>query len=288
MVGAIDSRLFGAGLPPVPSIHRGRVKAALVVETLPVLCVIPMLIWIAFSTVDRSASIGGYARCVTAADGARRCVGPPWPGLSPGGSLARWCATSLFVLLVPALVVILAGAWGAVRPELFRRRRTLMALWFAPPLSVIAAFVLGIFRGSAARTLYGTEAHPLLAAVLGDAAFLALGLLVASAIAIAIVVGRIGVSVDTLKFGVKVGRRLSVAVVLATVAVIGWATGLALQGVPKRNTSYDITRATLAPWSPLLAVGMVVVAVLVTTACVQARRSWRVATALEEVEVEAA
>jgi len=284
-VGALDARLFGAGLPPVPSLYRRWAKAALMVETLLVLVVVPMLIWIAGSTGDRAGGVGGHY--IRTAHGVRE-YSTQFVPLSAGGSLARYCAASIFLLLVPATLGILAGAWGSVRPELFRRRMAWSALWFAPAVSAVASLGLGILHGLASRGQIGTVTnggpHPLLATVLGIAALSALGLVFASMVAIAVVVARIELPLETLKLGVKVGWRLSVVTVLAAFAVIGWAIGLGLQTPLNTHLSYNVTHSALAPWSVVLAAGMAVVAVLAVTGSVQARRCWRTAGRLAQIE----
>jgi hypothetical protein len=271
IVGALDARFFGAGLPPAPSIYRTQAKSALVVETFPVLVVVPLLIWIALSTGERSADVRGH-----------------FVHLSAAGSLARYCAASLFLFLVPAILVILAGGWGSLRPELFRRGMAWSALWFAPAVATVAALGLGLVHGLASRGQIGTVAnagqHPLLAGGAGIAALSALGFVFGSTTAIAVIVARTEFPVHTMTLGMKVGRRLSVVTVLAALAVIGWAVGLGLQAPPNTHLSYTVTHAALAPWSTVLAAVMAAVAALAVTASGQAQRCWLTADRLAQID----
>lgn len=293
--GALDARLRGTGLPPVASVHRGRARAALVAATLPVLVTFPLVVWIAFSTDQRSAWTSGAGYWLPAAHGVRQFVrtgGPP--SLSAGGYLATYSQLALMLLLMFTFLVLFA-LWSEVRARLVGGGLAWAALWWAPVLFAAAAVVLSTTgnyvrpqlaagrRGTLVDgrivtvSTYAPGGHPLLAGALGVGAWVAVALLLASTVAVAVAVARRELPPETLQVGVGIGRLLSVATALTALAVTGWAVGLALEPRPDLHLSYSTVTSPLAPWSGVLAGVLLLVAAGTVTGARQARRCWRTA-----------
>ncbi len=283
LLGAVDARVRGTGIPPVATVHLERARWSLVAATVPVLCSFPLLVWIVGSTGTTYAGLvrpaGTYDVTVV-------------PTLGFAGRLTQDAVLALALLVVCAFMA-LTVAWRQVRTVLAGRGRKGQLLWWCPPVLGLGALGIAVLRarmvpvvGSTSgsvvhgRTVvsvtYLPGGHPLLAVWLALAVWAAFALMLASTVALAVAVGRSDLSDETLVTGVGIGRILSAITALSALAVVAWGLGLGLEGTATHASSAWV-HSSLSAWSGVLG-GVCVVAALASVAGVrQARRSAAVA-----------
>ncbi|MHB8219472.1 MAG: hypothetical protein ACYDHU_04020 [Acidimicrobiales bacterium] len=279
--GAVDARVRGTGIPAVASVHLQRARGALVAATIPVLVSFPLLLWVLGSTGTSyfSTTLGsGRHHSVTRA-----------PLLGVAGHLAS-DASAVIALVAVCVLMILTVAWRQVRPVLAGRGRTGRILWWSPPALGVAALGIAALRARLVPVVSSTSGivvrgrtvvsitylpggHPLLVAWLAVAVWVTFALMLASTVALAVVVGRSHLLTETLEMGVGICRLLSATSVLSAMAVVAWGLGLALQAVPPPHTDFALVHSSLSAWSGLLGGVYVVGAVLTVAGARQARHS---------------
>lgn len=277
LVGALDARVRGTGAPPVPSVHLQRARWSLVVATVPVLFSFPLLLWILGSTQTRYWLSGRLPHSTGA------------PSLDAAGRLASDASATIFLMVV-CILMILTVAWRQVRPVVGDRGRAGRILWWSPAALGLSALGIAILRARlvpeiasmshsvvGGRTVvsvsYAPGGHPLLVVWLAVAVWSVFALMLASTVALTVVVGRSDLSVETLEVGVGIGRLLSATAVLSASAVVAWGIGLRLQAVPGTQSGYALVHSSLSAWSGLLGGAVAVAAALTVSGTRQARRS---------------
>ncbi len=299
-VHAVDARLLDSGPPPISTLYRWRTSAALVEVTLIVLAVLPLIIWIAVSTGVNELSTHQPGLPVYSAHGGAHGIFS-LPPESAGSHLSSMCA-SLMVLIAGAILVTMVAAWVSIRHEFTGRGLAWLVLWISPVFFAVTSIGLSIWsnevrpvvvgehglpashgQGTETIMVYAPGAHPFLASFLSITARGAMPLVLVSAVGIVVALARFADVSHVAEAEVGFARTLSVATVLAALAVFGWTVGLAMQPSPHVHHGYAFTHAALAPWSVGLSALMAVAAALVVTSAVRARRCWRVAIHLESV-----
>lgn len=251
LVGALDARVRGTGLPATGPACGQRATGALATTAVATVACVPLLAWMALSTGTSSKWTSGHRP--TTAGGTRHGVVVA-THLDVAGHVARWSELALLVLAA-ALVVRLVGAWFEVRP-----RRRAVPGW-APAALVAATLGLGLAYGQVDQ-----------AGWLEVAAQAALALVPASALLVA---ATARVPAGALVRGVRWGRRCALLCVLGAAAAVTWAVAVALQPPPPAHGSYTVTTAPAAGWCGLLAAVVLVLGALSVAGAREARRCWR-------------
>jgi hypothetical protein len=286
LVGAADARLRGTGIPPVAAVHRARTRAALAVDAMAMLATVPLIAWVAVTTGNRSASVGGHA-----VPGVGHVTTASFPGLDVAGEVAWWAKFAL-VVLAAVLVVQLAGAWEATKPV---DRHGWALLRWAPVAWVSVALGAALVHGHylpARDALHGNRdgvvtvgylpgAHPTVAAAFAVVAWVAVALLFTSSAALVLLTSRTDVGPARLVRAGRLGRRLSVTGALAALSSAAWAVGVNVQAPAPVHGSYAIVTSPLRLWAGPLAALALALAVLSWAGAAQARKSLRTINSLD-------
>jgi hypothetical protein len=271
LVGAVRTRV-GGGATPRQFVHwAGRARASIVVATLPVLAVIPVI----FSFLQERQDLPPGQTTPFA-----------FYGVSEAGHVADDAIVVMALAMVLAVSTILWGyvdLSGAVRKRGDNDRR-LRRLVRVPGRSILCALILwvaAIFARpnewlgvqGASKPLDG---HPALAHALtvASAAFLGMGL--AAALVMAVVVARRGtLSLPDLSSGRWVGVTTSVLLWVMATAAVTSVIALGRQG-DAAHRGYDVVITSWGSWWIAGVLILVLAAVVSTIGAANATRSLRV------------
>lgn len=265
--GAVDARLRGAGLPPIPAGLRRRASAGLATSAVATVVLVMLGVAVMTHTGDRSHIVGPWHQF---APGRYELAPGVWSGLVLAGRVTLDAGFTILILTVLAATALGTG-WFGLRTELPRGDWGLRLLWWAPPACAVAALALGIAHGPLAT--HGRLAPALLA----GGALALLGLLLLSAVALAVTAGRRGLSVPTLRDHAAISGFLAATAALLAAAIATWAIALGIDPAAPAAGSYEAVVSPLRDWAGPIAAAAVVAAVVAVEGVRQARRCYRLA-----------
>jgi hypothetical protein len=276
-IGAVRTRLGGAGTPGQFEYWAGRTRASIVVATMPLLVALPVILF--------RQGLQDHIPPV------RTGAAPLGPyGISYAGRIADDALVVLALVLLCAVSTILWGYAGLARAVRHdgRNHRGLRRLVSIPGVLAAAVLVLCVVarvvgphafltQGGVTRPLDGI---PALAHGLDVAAAAVLGLGLATALVMVVAVcRRAHLTVGDLASGRQVGVTTSVMLWVMAIAALTSAVALGRQG---STSAYSVVTISWGSWWIAGALILVAGALVSTLGTVQSTRALRMAAYLRE------